>query len=275
MNLTRIITIVLFLGSAGLAYKLYYGVQKTIDDKANIEKAEAAVIEKLKLIREAEIVFFEVHKRYTANWDSLSNFIETGKVPIINRREEIKQVGYGQEEVKVFYDTLGYTSAKDKIFKKNYTVNASENGIFMGFKLKVGDRAIKNQKAYSIKVGEKVQEPPLIDQGIITTLANVKVGDQLKKGQLLISFWEYTFSPTLDTKDLASKPKINPEMPDVKFDIYVGRVDKNGVLVQTIEVKDPKPDNPGRKESNEAKNRKPLQFGSRLDVSTSGNWESN
>lgn len=275
MNLTRIITIVLFLGSAGLAYKLYYGVQKTIDDKANIEKAEAAVIEKLKLIREAEIVFFEVHKRYTANWDSLSNFIEAGRVPIINRREEIKQIGYGQEEVKVFYDTLGYTSAKDKIFKRNYSVSASENGVFMGFKLKVGDRAIKNQKAYSIKVGEKVQEPPFIDEGIITTLANVNVGDAVRKGQLLMSFWDYAFNPSLDTKNLAIKPKVNPEMPDVKFDIYVGKVDKNGVLVQTIEVKDPKPDNPARKESNEAKNRKPLQFGSRLDVSTSGNWESN
>jgi hypothetical protein len=43
--------------------------------------------------------------------------------------------------------------------------------------------------------------------------------------------------------------------------------------VDVIEVKDPKPVNPNRKESNEAKNRKPLHFGSRFDISTSGNWE--
>ncbi|MEQ1587357.1 MAG: hypothetical protein ABL895_15820, partial [Cyclobacteriaceae bacterium] len=59
----------------------------------------------------------------------------------------------------------------------------------------------------------------------------------------------------------------------LKFDIFVGVVEKSGVKVQVIEVRDPKPVNPVRNESNEAKNRKPLHFGSRLDVSTSGNWE--
>ena len=275
MNLTRIITIVLFIGSAFLAWRLYDGVQSTIDQKAEVERAEAAVIERLKLIREAEIVFFEVNKRYTANWDSLANFIETGRVPIINRREEIKQIGYGQEEVKVFYDTLGYIPAKDRIFKKEYTVNASENGIFMGFKVKVGDRILKNQKGYTIKVGEKPQDPPFTEQGIITKLADVKVGDQIKKGQTLINFWDYIFDPNVDIKNIGKKPKTKEDSQDVMFTIYVGKVDKNGVLVQTIEVKDPKPDNPQRKESNEAKNRKPLQFGSRIDVSTSGNWEAN
>ncbi|MFN7330807.1 MAG: hypothetical protein ACK5UP_15010, partial [Bacteroidota bacterium] len=261
MNLTRIITIVLFIGSAFLAWRLYDGVQSTIDQKAEVERAEAAVIERLKLIREAEIVFFEVNKRYTANWDSLANFIETGRVPIINRREEIKQIGYGQEEVKVFYDTIGYIPAKDRIFKKEYTVNASENGIFMGFKVKVGDRILKNQKGYTIKVGEKPQDPPFTEQGIITNLADVKVGDEIKKGQTLINFWDYIFDPNVDIKNIGKKPKTIEDSQDVMFTIYVGKVDKNGVLVQTIEVKDPKPDNPQRKESNEAKNRKPLQFG--------------
>jgi hypothetical protein len=274
-TVTRIITILLFAGSAGLAAKLYFGVQNTIDEKENIKKSEEAVIEKLKLIREAEIVFFEVHKRYTANWDSLSNFIETGRVPIINRREKIEQIGYGQEKVEVFYDTLGYAPARDKIFKKNYSENAPESGTFMGFRIKIGDRIIKNQKGYVIKVGEKNQEPPFKDQGIVTTLADLKVGDPVKKGQQLVAFWDYAFSPSIDTKNIGRKPKLKEEDADQMFSIYVGKVDKNGVLVQTIEVKDPKPDNPQRKESNEAKNRKPLQFGSRLDVSTSGNWESN
>lgn len=154
-------------------------------------------------------------------------------------------------------------------------MNASENGVFMGFKVKEGDRIIKNQKGYAIKVGEKVQDPPFTEQGIITKLANVKVGDELKKGQTLINFWDYIFDPKVDIKNIGKKPKVKENSEDMMFTIYVGKVDKNGVLVQTIEVKDPKPDNPQRKESNEAKNRKPLQFGSRMDVSTSGNWEAN
>lgn len=267
MNLTKILTIVLLAVSLYLAYYLYSGVQNTIDERNSIATKEAATIERLKLIREAEIVFQDVNGRYTANWDSLATFIETGRVPIIERREEIKQKAYGGEDVIIHIDTLGFISARDRIFKKNYAVNASDNGIFMGFKVKVGDKVITNQKGYVIKVGEKVNELPFLEKGIISSLANVKVGDELTKGQNLISLWDYQFNPNVDLKKLGLKED------GTKFEIYAGKVDKSGVKVQVIEVYDPKPDNPIRKESNDQKNRKPLRFGSKIDVSTAGNWE--
>jgi hypothetical protein len=270
MNLNRILTIVLVAASLFLAFRLYRGVQGTIEDREAIQTTEDAVIAKLKLIRESEIVFQEVNKRYTANWDSLSNFIENGRVPNIQRREQITQVGYGQEVVKVFFDTLGYTPARERIFKKNFTMNSTDKGIFMGYKVKVGDRVIKNQKAYSLKVGDKIQEVPFQEQGIITVQAPVAVGTELNKGELLINFWDYAFDPKVDLKKLGEVPGLL----GTNFNIYVGKVDKNGVMVQVIEVRDPKPMNPMRKESNEAKGRKPLHFGSKLDVTTSGNWES-
>jgi hypothetical protein len=269
MNLTKILTIVLFAASLFLAYKLYRSVQGTIEERELIDSTEAAIIEKLKLIREAEIVFHSVNGRYTANWDSLINFIQYGQVPIIQKREVITQKSYGVEDVQVFIDTLGFVPAKEKIFIKNYTVNSSDNGIFMGFKVKLGSKVIKNQKAYSIKVGDKVNEPPFQDQGTITKLEPVKVGDELRKGQPLLSISEYIFDPNTDLTTLGDVPGKS----GLKFDIFAGHVDKSGLKVDVIEVKDPKPVNPNRKESNEAKNRKPLHFGSRLDVSTSGNWE--
>ena len=270
MNLNRILTIVLVAASLFLAFRLYRGVQGTIDDREAILTNESAIIARLKLIREAEIVFQEVNKRYTANWDSLSKFIENGRVPNIQRREEITQVGYGQEIVKVFFDTLGFTPAKERIFKKNFTVNASDNGIFMGFKVKVGDRVIKNQKAYLLKVGDKMQNVPFQEQGVITILSSINSGSEVKKGELMINYWDYAFDPSVDIKKVGEVPNLEGKT----FDIFVGKVDKNGVMVQVIEVKDPKPANPMRKESNEAKGRKPLAFGSKLDVTTSGNWES-
>ncbi len=267
MNLTKILTFVLLAVSLYLAYFLYSGVQKTIDDRDAIASKEAAVIERLKLIREAEIVFQELHGRYTANWDSLANFIQNGRVPIIERREEIKQKAYGGEDIIIHIDTLGFISAKERIFKKNYAVNASDNGIFMGFKVKVGDQVITNQKAYAIKVGEKVNELPFLDKGTISALANVNVGDALTKSQNLISLWNYQFNPNVDLTKLGEKDD------GTKFEIYAGKVDKSGVKVQVIEVIDPTPVNPIRKESNDQKNRKPLRFGSKIDVSTAGNWE--
>lgn len=269
MNLvTKILTVVLLAASIFLFVYLYGSVQKVIDDRDAIAGKEAAVTERLKLIREAEIVFLEVNGRYTANWDSLSDFIANGKVPILERREIIEQLAYGGEKVTIEVDTLGFISAKERIFRKNYTVNASDNGIFGGFKVKVGDKVIRNQKAYILKVGDRESQPPFTEKGTIDSLAAVNAGDEVRKGQILISYWDYIFDPNTDLSTIGKKPGT-----DVDFEIFVGKVDKAGSMVQVIEVKDPSPDNPARKETNDQKNRKPLRFGSRLDVSTAGNWE--
>jgi len=269
MNLTKILTIVFTAISLFLGYFLYNSIQSVIETRKQIELTEKAVIERLKLIREAEIVFQEQHGRYTANWDSLVNFIQNGKVPILQRREIITQKPYGGEEVKIETDTLGFLSAKERIFKKNYSLAASDNGVFMGYKVKVGDQVIKNQKAYILKVGDNANEPPFQEKGTIQGLADVKPGTSVTKGTILINYSDYIFNPNVDLSKLDEVPG----SPGVKFEIFAGRVDKSGLKVDVIEVKDPKPANPERKESNEQKARKPLRFGSRLDVSTAGNWE--
>ncbi|HOO10191.1 MAG TPA: hypothetical protein PKW06_09650 [Cyclobacteriaceae bacterium] len=269
MNLTKILTFVLFGISIYLGYYLYSGVQKTVDDRKMIEKKEAAVIEKLKLIREAEKAFQEVNGRYTSNWDSLLDFVKHGQVAIVERREELIQKEYGGEDVIVHIDTLGFTAAKERIFKQTFNVTAADNGTFMGYKVKVGDRAVKNQRGYALKVGDKTTEPPFIENGFISSLTPLNVGDKVNKGQILMTIWDYKFNPNVDLERIAYKPGT-----DTKFDIFVGKVDRGGIMVDVIEVKDPSPDSPFRSEANEAKNRKPLRFGSRTDVSTSGNWES-
>jgi hypothetical protein len=270
MNPTRIVTFALLAVSLFLGYKLYRGIQGEIEVRESILTTEKAVIERLKLIREAESVFQTVNKKYTANWDSLSDFIQNGQVPNIQRKEVIKQEGYGKETITVTFDTLGFTPAKDVIFKKNFTTNASDNGIFMGYKVKEGDRILKNQKAYLLKVGDKIQDVPFQEQGIITKLAPVTNGTEVKKGDLLINYWDYTFAPDTDIKKIGEVPF----QPGKNFNIFVGKVDKNGVMVQVIEVVDPKPIDASRKADSKLKSKKPLHFGSKDEVTTSGNWES-
>jgi biotin carboxyl carrier protein len=264
---SKILTGVLLILSVGMFVYLYGSVEDVIQKRETITRQEDAVTERLKLIREAEIVFLSVHGRYTANWDSLANFINNGRVPIIERREEIIQKAYGGEDVKVHIDTLGFIPAKERIFKKNYTVNASDDGTLMEIKVKVGDQVIKNQKALTLRVMGRPYDQPFMENGTIEALA-AKPGDEVKKGQIIINYWEYLFDINTDISRIGYKPNT-----DLKFDIFVGKVDKAGVMVQVIEVKDPSPDNPIRKESNDQKARKPLRFGSRVDVSTAGNWE--
>jgi hypothetical protein len=268
-TVTKVLTAVLLIVSVGMFAYLYGSVNDVIEERDRIASQEAAVIERLRLIREAEIVFLSVYGRYTANWDSLSHFINNGRVPIIQRREEIIQKAYGGEDVTVHVDTLGYISAKERIFKKNFTVNAADDGTLVDFKVKIGDQVVRNQKAVSIRVLDQVKEQPFLEEGTIESFG-ASPGDAVKKGQILISYWRNVFDTNADISRLAYKPN-----SDDKFEIFVGKVDKAGVMVQVIEVRDPKPDNPMRKESNEQKPRKPLRFGSRVDVSTAGNWESN
>jgi len=266
--ITKVLTVVLLAASIGLFVYLYSSVEKVIDDREEIASKEAAVIERLKLIREAQIVFNEVNGRFTASWDSLANFIQNGRVPIIERKETIIQKAYGGEEVKVQFDTLGFVSARERIFKKNFTMSAAENGIFEGYNVKVGDQVLRNMKAYRITIGGVEKQPPFPEEGVIDNLASIEPGTEIKRGTMLINYSRFQFNPNIDIARIGFKPGT-----DVPLEIFVGKVDKSGLKVQVIEVKDPKPDNPVRRESNEQKARKPLRFGSRTDVSTSGNWE--
>lgn len=269
MNLMKILTAVLLIGSVYLLYFLYNGIESVVDERKEIADKEAQMQERLKLIREAELIFQGQMGRYTANFDSLADFIENGKVPIVQITEKIEQQAYGVEKVTQIRDTLGFISAKEKIFKKNFTMNAADDGIFQSFNVKVGDRVIKNQKAYSIMIGGELRPPVFIENGVIASLANLNSGDKVIKGQNMINFWDYQFNPNIDIRKIGEVPY----MPGKMINIFVGKVDKNGLFVDVLEVVDPAPADKSRKESNENKQRKPLRFGSRFDAATTGNWE--
>jgi len=67
--------------------------------------------------------------------------------------------------------------------------------------------------------------------------------------------------------------KLIPGSDNKAFDLFTDEITKGGVKVDVVEVRDTAPVDPNRKESNDARNKKPLRFGSRTDVTTAGNWE--
>lgn len=93
----------------------------------------------------------------------------------------------------------------------------------------------------------------------IDTLGTVSVYDSL---------FNETKYPGLRFDNLSSIPGSG-----AKFEIFADEIQKGGVTVDVIEVRDTQPANPARKEDNEARNQQPLRFGSRTDVTTAGNWE--
>ena len=180
--------------AAGLAFFLVSRIKYSIDEEARINAAEDKVIEKLKMIREAQIAFQSVNGKYANEWDSLLNFVENGNIFLIQRREETVLLDYGAEETTLYLDTLGSVTVIDSLFSSIPNFKAS-NLIFV------------------------------------------------------------------------------PGYENVKFEIWASKIEKGGVEVDVVEVRNPKPFDPNRKEANEANINKPLRFGSRTSITTAGNWE--
>lgn len=90
-------------------------------------------------------------------------------------------------------------------------------------------------------------------------------------GTMLVkdSIFKASRYPNFDLSTLAYVPGSD----NAKFAMWADKIDKSGVQVDVLEVWNTAPVNPARKESNEARTKKPLRFGSRTSITTSGNWE--
>ncbi|MFY0627516.1 MAG: hypothetical protein JXR07_14535 [Reichenbachiella sp.] len=196
MEKTKIISIAFLIVSLGLASYLGYTIFKSIDDEERIQRGEAKIIEKLTMIREAQIAYQAVNGQYTSDWGKLKNFVDSGQFYITSRIEHIITLDYGADSVFVEIDTLGTILVKDSVFTK--------------------------------------AKYPNFDLA------------------------------TLD---------IVPGSEKAKFSMWANKIDKSGVMVDVVEVKSTRPVDPRRKEDNEARNKKPLRFGSRTNITTTGNWE--
>ena len=91
----------------------------------------------------------------------------------------------------------------------------------------------------------------------IDTLGKIAVRDSLFKNNL----------------DIIRNIPYIPDTDKKEFGIWAEVIEKSGVKLALVEVWDTAPINPDRKESKKIFNQKPLRFGSRTQVTTSGNWE--
>tara|TARA_B100000579_G_C22619939_1_gene751441 strand:+ start:21 stop:605 length:585 start_codon:yes stop_codon:yes gene_type:complete len=194
MEKNKIYTYSTLLLAVLLAGYLINSIKTSIDEEKRISTMEAKIIEKLKLIRNAQIAFESVKGQYTSDWDQLINFIDSGNIYLIQRREETILLEYGAEETTLYLDTIGSISVIDSLF------------------------------------------------------SNI---------------------PNFSSKSLPAVPGIE----NATFKMWSGKIEKGGVLVNVVEVRNPKPVDLNRKESNEANIHKPLRFGSRISITTAGNWE--
>lgn len=116
MTLTRILSIVFLLGSLGLGYMLYNSVDSVVEKEKEIARTEARIIEKLQMLRDAQIAYVATKGEYAGNWNDLKKFIEEGQIWLVQRSETTKLLDYGKEEITVTFDTLGSVNVIDSLF---------------------------------------------------------------------------------------------------------------------------------------------------------------
>jgi hypothetical protein len=116
MNLTKVLSLVFFVVALGLGYFLWKGVDDVVEQEKRVALLEAATIEKLEMLRDAQLAFQASNGKYAGTWDSLKTFIETGTIWIVQRTETTKLLDYGAEEINVSYDTIGSIAVMDSLF---------------------------------------------------------------------------------------------------------------------------------------------------------------
>lgn len=82
-SLSVVVMVITVLGSAGLAYLDYFSIDSRLEYLKKKELIASHVIQRLKDIRTAQVAYHDANGKYTADWDSLENFVLTGKIPEI------------------------------------------------------------------------------------------------------------------------------------------------------------------------------------------------
>jgi hypothetical protein len=118
MNLNKILSVVFLIVALGLGYMLYQSVDSVMEEEKRIARTEARIIEKLQMLRDAQIAYQSSHGEYADNWNDLKNFIEEGDIYIVQRTETTKLLDYGKEETTVTFDTLGSANVMDSLFNE-------------------------------------------------------------------------------------------------------------------------------------------------------------
>ena len=118
MTLSRILSIVFLISAFALGYFLFKSVDDDMQKEKLIIATEVRIIEKLQMLRDAQVAYIASNGAYAGSWNDLKKFIQDGKIWLVQRTETTKLLEYGKEEISVQYDTLGSVNVIDSLFNE-------------------------------------------------------------------------------------------------------------------------------------------------------------
>ena len=151
---------VLWILAIFFSYKIYDSINGPINFNNTKNERYAKVINKLKLIRKAQIAHKDVNGIYSNNFDSLVKFIDNGIFTLIEKRDSSYMeydLTYRIDMLReiVVVDTLGFVPVKDSLFKNSNAYKNFSNVPVDGIEAKFDINAeIIDKNGYRVPVFE-------------------------------------------------------------------------------------------------------------------------
>ena len=138
LKLRWIASVLLLVLTIFLGYKIYYGIMQPIIFNKNKVAKYAKVIESLKIIRDAEVKYYEVNGIYTKDKAGLIKFIDSAQLALTVTKTVVEVINTGggvtKEVEKRVTDTTGYEPVlkyfKDRDYKTMFKIPGVEGKEF-------------------------------------------------------------------------------------------------------------------------------------------------
>ncbi|MBR3440062.1 MAG: hypothetical protein IKH00_00185 [Bacteroidales bacterium] len=152
--LKTILSIVLALLCVFLVYKIYQGVMEPVRFEHDVNARKKVAIQQLKDIRDLQVAFKSVNDRFTASFDTLKQFYNTGEMVVL------MQIGSKDDSLAMAHTNEVKKAKKGKITDADLYKLYQEGDKNLVFsiqnKIAVKDTLFKNRDDFNINTIEKI-----------------------------------------------------------------------------------------------------------------------
>jgi hypothetical protein len=172
-KLKPVVSVVLWAVIIYLGYNIYQSIMKPIHFNQKKKVKYAKVIENLKVIRDAELAYGEVYRKFTANPKTLIGFIEKDSFAITEIKNVVVTEQRGRITVDVekrIVDTVGFEPVSKSFEGRDYKNMMTVPGTDSKFVLAVG--TVEKVQGVQASVFEAKVDKAVVLQGMDEDLIN-------------------------------------------------------------------------------------------------------
>lgn len=143
-----------------LGYLIYNSINEPIEYEQQFNKRNTAVVNRLKLIRDAEVAYKSIHDKYTGSFDTLIDFVKNGQLKMLRMEgsltDSMLQAGMTEKDALsagiIKRDTV-YLAVKDSICR-NLNPDSLRRVPYCNAEFELGSTVLTSSSGLAIPVFE-------------------------------------------------------------------------------------------------------------------------